>query len=212
MLTLHSLFFDLDFFRMRVCYRITIKSNGDCDAVRLDEFDKVIDEKDRVIQIASPNFYTGGQYQDRTVCQYHVPACADREFLHLQWNRGEFELEHPCEFFGIRFCLDLVHIPGNTIDTEYLVIDDSDGSFCGMQPSSTTQVSSRPMRVTFSSNNAGTFRGFLLNFVCGDPDEALQGAKGMSGPSGPPPDRCRELGGFSPPPVPTVSVLSNWPG
>lgn len=163
----HTLFLIIALcFRKSVCYHTAFTSNGLCTATRIPGSEKDIVEHERVMQIASPNFYVrGGTYQAHSLCQYHVPQCADRDFLNLKWETGEFDLESPLEFYGLKFCLDQVHILGHTLDTKHLVVDQQ-GLFCGMQPGSLTRITSRPLKITFQSNDKGQFGGFLLTFEC----------------------------------------------
>ena len=217
--------------RQRICYRALVDSNYIC---QLDDpignGAEAIAERENLFKIASPNFLAGGNYQDNTLCEYHIPQCASGSLLYVSWD--QFNLEGPCNLFGsFFFCADFVELIQSTIDTNQ-VEQDTCNVFCGQQPSLNSQVSSQAMKIRFRSNSQQINNGFLMDFLCSEietekrlerdngeafrfrrqvegdelkEDMLFRGKRFVISSTFRTSENCVELGGLSPPPIPTVS-------
>ena len=208
-----------------MCFRSSVNANNECEEFRyIDSVDPVpLANRNGVIKVASPNFLSGGQYKDNTLCEYHVPQC-QRGFMPLIMMEN-FNLQQSCKRINGFMCPDFVDLKDSTFNGNTLVPDICN-VFCGEQPAQTSQVSSQAMEVTFRSNDQGTNRGFRIDFYCTDPDDSeafgfgrqveedklkedteilYRGKRFVVSPTFRISEDCVELGGFSPPPIPIVS-------
>ena len=203
-----------------------------------------------ITEIQSPNFMQMEDYQDNTLCEYHIPQCDSERFIRVGWN--EFHLEGLCREFGL--CLDHVTIFGSNLDFDLYEDNPNCKALCGDLIPVSSYGTTRNLEVTFRSNALETAGGFRMNFMCTDNDATnrmrpLPGPVGMKGhadhkfrrdvsglpdggkkkgdhgdhgievhyrgkrfvvmPQVSTPSNCVELGGFSPPPIPTVSFVSD---
>ena len=188
-----------------------------------------LDRRGGLIKIASPNFFSGGEYQDNTLCEYHVPRCQQGNLLYIRWE--QFNLQNPCRRINGFMCADFVELVQSTIDTNQ-VQPDICKVFCGQQPGLNSEGSSLPIKIIFRSNNQRINSGFRMDFQCTETRESTsvteafrfrrqaiqdelkedtemlyRGKRFVISPIFRISENCVELGGFSPPPIPTVSYL-----
>lgn len=123
----------------------------ECNVTLISRTLKPIDFKGNstLAKIASPRYYRTPPtlYQNKRLCQYHIPPCRRGEFSRLTLHDRSFILEPPQRTgTGRRTCEDFVRfINLNVLETGLTV--DEDLLVCGVQGGFSMEYSGRAIKV-----------------------------------------------------------------